>query len=63
MSVLVNAFPYVCRKMTTRRMASMRFEEVRVNKEIPPQVEQVLQDSQVPQDSHVSPGDKVPQGA
>ena len=41
----------------------MRFEEVRVNKEIPPQVEQVLQDSQVPQDSHVSPGDKVPQGA
>ena len=63
MSVLVNAFPYVCRKMTTRRMASMRFEEVRVNKEIPPQVEQVLQDGQVTQATQVLQGDKVPQGS
>ena len=34
-----------------------------VNEEIPPQVEQVLQDGQVTQATQVLQGDKVPQGS
>ncbi|TMW81050.1 hypothetical protein EJD97_012431 [Solanum chilense] len=34
--------------MNTRRMASKRFEEGRVNEEVPPQVEKVIQGSQIP---------------
>ena len=43
MSVLLKYVPCVFRKMTTRRMAAKRLEEGRVNVEIHPQVEQVLQ--------------------
>ena len=50
--------------MNTRRMASRRLEEERVNKEVPPQVEQVPQGSQGVQgarDSQVpTQGDPIP---
>ena len=41
--VFVNSFLCVYRKMDTRRMASRRIEEGRMNEEIPPQLEQVIE--------------------
>ena len=41
MTVFLMDFIYVLWKMTIRRIASRRYEEGRVNEEIPPQVENV----------------------
>ena len=41
MSIFLNDFLCVFRKMTTIRMASRRLKEGRVDEEIPPQVQKV----------------------
>ena len=41
MTVFINGFLCVNRKMITRRMVARRLEKGRVNEEIPPQVEEV----------------------
>ncbi|TMX05690.1 hypothetical protein EJD97_009136 [Solanum chilense] len=47
--------------MYTRRMASRRLEEERMNEEVPPQVEQVTQDGQGVKGAQVPPqGDPTP---